>query len=132
MTTTSVIRVLIADDQMVNRQGILTMLESAEDIEVVAEADNGPEAVTYARYKAVDVALVGFHMPGADGGDVTQKLVKLDPAPRVIALLTFENDEDTERALEAGADRVLLKGEGPEKFIGAVRAAANGGSSSRG
>ncbi|MFE7608675.1 response regulator [Streptomyces celluloflavus] len=120
------IRVLLADDEEMIRHGVRLILRHAEDIEVVAEAANGAEAVEMAGRQPVDVALVDIRMPVLDGLAAIGQLVLLDPAPQVVMLTTFGDEENVIRALHAGAGGFLLKDEGPQELINAVRAAAAG------
>ncbi|MFH8555503.1 response regulator [Streptomyces celluloflavus] len=120
------VRVLLADDEEMIRHGVRLILRHAEDIEVVAEAANGAEAVEMAGRQPVDVALVDIRMPVLDGLAAIGQLVLLDPAPQVVMLTTFGDEENVIRALHAGAGGFLLKDEGPQELINAVRAAAAG------
>ncbi|MFG2135535.1 response regulator [Streptomyces sp. NPDC048650] len=120
------IRVLLADDEEMIRHGVRLILRHAEDIEVVAEAANGAEAVELAAARPVDVALVDIRMPVLDGLAAIERLVRLDSAPQVVMLTTFGDEENVTRALHAGATGFLLKDEGPQELINAVRAAAAG------
>ncbi|UNO40302.1 response regulator transcription factor [Streptomyces sp. MST-110588] len=120
------IRVLLADDEEMIRHGVRLILKHAEDIDVVAEATNGAEAVELAGRQPVDVALIDIRMPVLDGLAAVERLVRLDPKPQVVMLTTFGDEENVTRALQAGASGFLLKDEGPQELINAVRAAANG------
>ncbi|MFH9421229.1 response regulator [Streptomyces sp. NPDC017529] len=120
------IRVLIADDEEMIRHGVRLILRHAEDIDVVAEAANGAEAVDMAARQPVEVALVDIRMPVLDGLAAIEQLVGLDPKPQVVMLTTFGDEENVTRALQAGASGFLLKDEGPQELISAVRAAAAG------
>ncbi|WP_420000025.1 response regulator [Streptomyces boninensis] len=124
MTTT--VRVLLADDEEMIRRGVQLVLSHAEGIEVVAEAANGEEAIALAAQHHPDVALVDIRMPVLDGLTAAPRLAALDPAPAVVMLTTFGDDENVVRALRAGAAGFLLKDEGPQELISAVRAAAAG------
>ncbi|WP_433132450.1 response regulator [Micromonospora sp. CA-240977] len=122
------IRVLIAEDQAIVRRGLRLLLESQEDITVVGEAADGPEAITLARELHPDVCLVDIQMPRLDGIDVTRALVDrggLRP-PRVVIITTFDLDEYVHRALRAGAVGFILKDSGPALLAEAVRAAHAG------
>ncbi|MFK8848660.1 response regulator [Streptomyces sp. Ac-502] len=120
------VRVLLADDEEMIRHGVRLILKHAEDIDVVAEAANGAEAVELAARTPVDVALVDIRMPVLDGLAAIEQLVRLDPKPQVVMLTTFGDEENVTRALQAGASGFLLKDEGPQELISAVRAAAAG------
>ncbi|MEU7578750.1 response regulator transcription factor [Streptomyces sp. NPDC041068] len=128
MTTppTPTIRVLLADDEEMIRHGVRMILQHADGIEVVGEAVNGAEAVTLAAELNPDVALVDIRMPVLDGLAAIGPLTALDPRPQVVMLTTFGDEENVTRALRAGAGGFLLKDEGPDELIRAVRAAAAG------
>ncbi|MEV5980775.1 response regulator transcription factor [Streptomyces sp. NPDC052114] len=126
MTTPPTIRVLLADDEEMIRHGVRMILQHADGIEVVGEAVNGAEAVTLAAELHPDVALVDIRMPVLDGLAAIGPLTELDPRPQVVMLTTFGDEENVTRALRAGAGGFLLKDEGPDELIRAVRAAAAG------
>lgn len=121
-------RVLIADDQRLVRAGFRLMLEGEADIEVVAEAADGDEAVRLAREHHPDVVLMDVRMPGSDGIEATRRIVR-DPrlaGVRVVILTTFDMDDYVYGALRAGASGFLLKDTEPQELIHAVRVAARG------
>ncbi|MFF4222618.1 response regulator transcription factor [Streptomyces sp. L500] len=120
------IRVLIADDEPLIRAGIRMILTSADDIEVVAEAVNGREAVELARRHRVDVALLDIQMPVLDGLTALGELGRHAPGVRVLILTTFGEPDNVLRALRQGGAGFLLKDSAPGELIGAVRAAATG------
>ncbi|MEV0274815.1 response regulator transcription factor [Streptomyces sp. NPDC050610] len=120
------IRVLLADDEAMIRHGVRLILRHADGIDVVAEAADGHRAVEEAAAHRPDVALVDIRMPGCDGLAAIRPLLALDPAPRVVMLTTFGDEENVLRALRDGAAGFLLKDEGPQELISAVRAAAAG------
>jgi DNA-binding NarL/FixJ family response regulator len=123
-----VIRVLLADDQVLVRAGFRLLLESADDITVIAEAANGGVAVALAREHAPDVVLMDINMPEVDGVTAT-RLIARDPrltATRVIVLTTFDDDETVFAALRAGASGFLVKDVEPEELLQAVRVVARG------
>ncbi|MFJ5675717.1 response regulator [Streptomyces sp. NPDC093097] len=123
---TAPIRVLLADDEAMIRHGVRLILRHAEGIDVVAEAADGRTAVEEAAAHHPDVALVDIRMPVCDGLAAIAPLLALDPAPRVVMLTTFGDDDNVVRALREGAAGFLLKDEGPQELISAVRAAAAG------
>ncbi|GAA4920956.1 response regulator [Streptomyces coeruleoprunus] len=123
---TEPIRVLLADDEAMIRHGVRLILRHAEGIDVVAEAADGHAAVEEAAAHHPDVALVDIRMPVCDGLAAIAPLLALDPAPRVVMLTTFGDDDNVVRALREGAAGFLLKDEGPQELISAVRAAAAG------
>ncbi|SEH02721.1 DNA-binding response regulator, NarL/FixJ family, contains REC and HTH domains [Nonomuraea solani] len=116
------IRVLIADDEPLITAGIRTVLESAGDIEVVAGAANGREAVAAARRHRVDVALLDISMPVLDGLAAAAQL----GGPRVVMLTAFGDEENVRRALQQGVSGFVLKSCDPDELIRAVRAAHAG------
>ncbi|AYG81779.1 Transcriptional regulatory protein DegU [Streptomyces hundungensis] len=120
------IRVVIADDEPLIRAGIRMILTSDREIDVVAEAANGREAVELARSHDVDVVLLDIQMPEMDGLSALAELRRTVPAARVIILTTFGERENVLRALEHGGAGFLLKDTAPAELIRAVRAAAAG------
>lgn len=124
--TAKVIRVVIADDEPLIRAGIRMILTSAPDIEVVAEAANGREAVDLARAHAPDVMLLDIQMPVMDGLTALGELGRAAPEVRALILTTFGEKENVLRALGSGGAGFLLKDSAPGELIGAVRAAAAG------
>jgi DNA-binding NarL/FixJ family response regulator len=120
------IRLLIADDQELMREGLRVMLSPQPDIEVVAEAGSGRELLDAAAQARPDVALVDIRMPGMDGIAATRELQRHPRPPRVVILTTFDHDEHVYDALRAGATGFLLKTTPPGRLVEAVRAAAGG------
>jgi DNA-binding NarL/FixJ family response regulator len=125
------IRVMLVDDQAVVRAGFRFLLEQAEDIEVVAEASNGPAAVELARRHHPDVVCMDVRMPGGDGLAATREIVRGSvpggpTPPAVLVVTTFDLDEYVFGALEAGASGFILKDCEPEELIDAVRRLADG------
>jgi DNA-binding NarL/FixJ family response regulator len=123
-----VIRVLLADDQVLVRAGFRLLLESAGDIAVIGEAANGGVAVALAREHAPDVVLMDLHMPEVDGVTAT-RLIAGDPdlaATRVVVLTTFDDEETVFAALRAGASGFLVKDVEPAELLQAVRVVARG------
>ena len=122
------IRVLLADDQVLVRAGFRLLLESAGDIAVVAEAANGGVAVALTREHAPDVVLMDINMPEVDGVTATQ-LIASDPrlaTTKVVVLTTFDDEETVFAALRAGAGGFLVKDVEPEELLQAVRVVARG------
>jgi DNA-binding NarL/FixJ family response regulator len=116
------LRVVIADDQPMMRAGFKAVLEATGDIEVVAEASNGEEAVRAAGEHSPDVVLMDIRMPGLDGIEATRRL----PRQRVLILTTFGLDQYIIEALRAGASGFLLKDSPTSEVVAAVRAVAAG------
>ena len=120
------IRVLIADDQALVRDGFGMILDAQEDIEVVAEAEDGARAVDLARELRPDVVLMDIRMPGVDGIEATRRLVAGGDAPRVLMLTTFDQNEYVYEAMKSGASGFLLKDVRREELVNAVRVVAAG------
>jgi DNA-binding NarL/FixJ family response regulator len=123
-----VIRVLIADDQALVRTGFRVILQAEGDIEVVAEAENGEEAIRQAALTKPDVVLMDIRMPVLDGLAATEQILRQPEPPTVVVLTTFDQNEYVYRALRAGAAGFLLKDAPSSRLIAAVRAAATGDS----
>jgi DNA-binding NarL/FixJ family response regulator len=120
------IRVLIADDETLMRGGIRMILETADDIQVVAETADGVAAAQACRNGDIDVALLDVRMPGGDGLTAAARISKTAPLTRVLVLTTFHDNDAVTTALRAGAVGFLLKDTGPTELIHAVRTAARG------
>ena len=120
------ISVLVADDQSMVRAGFRMLLGGEPDIEVVAEASTGTEAVHQAKRFGPTVILMDIRMPELDGLEATRRIVAADPAARVLMLTTFDLDEYVYEALHAGASGFVLKDDPPEQLIAAVRTVAAG------
>jgi DNA-binding NarL/FixJ family response regulator len=121
-----VIRVLVADDHPVVREGLCTMLELEDDIEVVARAVDGEEAVLLARREHPDITLLDVQMPVLDGIEALRRIRADDPEARVIVLTTYRNEDYIFPSLRAGARGYLLKDASREELTGAIRAVAAG------
>ncbi|HMN98186.1 MAG TPA: response regulator transcription factor [Miltoncostaeaceae bacterium] len=122
------IRVLIADDQALVRAGFRMILRAERDVEVVAEAGDGAEAVAAARELGPDVVLMDIRMPEVDGIEATRAIVRDMTSPRVLVLTTFDLDEYVFGALRAGASGFLLKDAPEDQLTSAIRVVAAGGS----
>jgi DNA-binding NarL/FixJ family response regulator len=120
------IRVLVADDQAMVRAGFRMLLSGQPDIEVVAEASNGLEAVDKAARFRPTVVLMDIRMPELDGLEATRRILADDETARILILTTFDLDEYVYAALRAGASGFVLKDEPPEQLLGAVRTVAGG------
>ena len=120
------IRVVVADDQELVREGLVMILSAQSDIEVVGEAADGVDAVTMARQLQPDVILMDVRMPRLDGIDATRRVLAAVPECRVLVLTTFDVDEAVIGALRAGASGFLLKDAPRRSLIAAVRAVAEG------
>ncbi|HET9558477.1 MAG TPA: response regulator transcription factor [Actinomycetota bacterium] len=120
------IRILVADDHPVVRDGLRGMLAGEADFEVVGEAASGAEALALTERERPDVVLMDLQMPEMDGATATAEIAARFPATRVLVLTTFDADADILRAVEAGATGYLLKDTPRERLFPAIRAAARG------
>jgi DNA-binding NarL/FixJ family response regulator len=120
------IRVLVADDQSMVRAGFRMLLSGEADIEVVAEASNGLEAVEKAARFRPTVVLMDIRMPELDGLEATRRILAADDGARILILTTFDLDEYVYEALRSGASGFVLKDDPPEQLIAAVRTVATG------
>jgi DNA-binding NarL/FixJ family response regulator len=120
------IRLLIADDHPVVRDGLRGMLANEADFEVVGEAASGAEAVLLTERERPDVVLMDLQMPGVDGATATAEITERFPGTRVLVLTTYDTDADILRAVEAGATGYLLKDAPRERLFPAIRSAARG------
>ena len=120
------IRVLIADDHLIVREGLRLILETAEGMALVGEATDGAEAVRLAGQVQPDVILMDLRMPGVDGLTAIERLRDTHPHIAVVILTTYNEDDLMLRGLKAGARGYLLKDTGRETLFHAIRAAARG------
>jgi DNA-binding NarL/FixJ family response regulator len=119
-------RVLVADDQSMVRAGFRMLLAGEDDIEVVAEASNGLEAIEKAARYTPTVILMDIRMPELDGLEATRQILAEDRGARILILTTFDLDEYVYEALRAGASGFVLKDDSPEQLIAAIRTVAAG------
>jgi DNA-binding NarL/FixJ family response regulator len=120
------IKVLVVDDQSMVRAGLRLLLANEPDIEVVAEAGNGLEAVAQAERFRPAVVLMDIRMPELDGLEATRRILAADPMSRILILTTFNLDDYVYEALKAGASGFVLKDDPPEQLIAAVHTVAGG------
>jgi DNA-binding NarL/FixJ family response regulator len=120
------IRVLIADDHPLFRDGLRTLLESVPDMQVIGEAATGDEVLAQATTLQPDVILMDIKMPGTNGIEATRRIQQTSPHIRILMLTMFEDDESVFAAMRAGARGYLLKGAVQEKTLHAIRAVASG------
>ena len=120
------IRIVVADDDALLRAGLTVILGTAADLEVVAEAGDGIEAVRLGQQHTPDVVLMDVRMPGIDGIEATRRLVAARPDTRILILTTFPDEDYVYGALQAGASGFLLKRTSPERLLDAVRTVAAG------
>jgi two-component system NarL family response regulator len=126
MSTGNTMRILIADDHPVVRQGLAAMIEREQDMTVVAQVSNGREAVELYREHQPEITLMDLRMPEMDGVTAIATIRDEFPTARIIVLTTYDRDEDIFRALHAGAKGYLLKDAPREELLAAVRAVKAG------
>jgi DNA-binding NarL/FixJ family response regulator len=120
------IRVLVADDQSMVRAGFRMLLSGEDDIDVVAEASNGLEAVAQAARFHPTVVLMDIRMPQLDGLEATRRILAANDTARILILTTFDLDEYVYEALRSGASGFVLKDDPPEQLLAAIRVVAGG------
>ena len=120
------IKILIADDHPVVREGLSAMLSKEQDVEVVGEAENGVEAVNRAKELKPDIVLMDLRMPELDGVEAMRQIRAEDPDSKFIVLTTYDNDEYIFKGIEAGAKAYLLKDAPREELFKAIRAVYRG------
>ena len=120
------IRVVVADDHAVVREGLAQLLSTAADVELVGAAANGSEAVDLVDREHPDVVFMVLSMPEVDGAEATRRILAADPTARVVVLTSFADDRHIVEALQAGAIGYVLKHAEPDELLGAIRAAAAG------
>jgi DNA-binding NarL/FixJ family response regulator len=120
------IRIVIAEDHPLFRKGMRTLLSSAGDLEVIGEAENGPEAVELAHRLQPDVVLMDLQLPGMSGIVASREILAIAPRIRILVVTLFEDDDSVFAALRAGARGYMLKDANEEEMLRAVRAIAAG------
>ena len=115
------ITVLLADDHAMVRDGLRYILEAAGDIQIIALASNGKEAVTHALTICPDIAVIDISMPVMDGIEATRQILEICPHTRVLTLSMYHTGDYVQRALDAGASGYVLKDAAGEELVGAVR-----------
>ena len=123
---TEPIRILIADDHPIVRQGLATVLEQENDLSVVGQAINGVEAVAKARQLLPDIILMDLQMPEMDGVEAINRIMAEELKAGIIILTTYDTDEHIFRGIEAGARGYLLKDSPPEEVVKAIRTVNRG------
>jgi two-component system NarL family response regulator len=126
MKNTNPIRIMIADDHPVVRQGLAVLLNRRPDMEVVAGASNGQEAVAQFLLYRPDISLMDIRMPEMDGPDAITAIRALAPSARLIVLTTYDDEEDILRGLRAGAKAYMLKDAPREDLLTCIRAVHEG------
>ena len=120
------VTVLVVDDHPLVRQGLRAVFEATQDVDVIAETDNGVDAVRLCVEQHPDVALMDLQLPGAHGIDATRQIAQAAPRTAVLVLTMFDDDDTVSAAVSAGAAGYLLKGADGADIVAAVRAAAAG------
>jgi DNA-binding NarL/FixJ family response regulator len=120
------IRILVADDHPIVRSGIVALLDSADDMDVVGTASTGLEAVDQALALTPDLVLMDLRMPGIDGDEATARILAANSAIRVVVLTTYETDASILTAIEAGASGYLLKAAPQDEILAGIRSVARG------
>lgn len=123
----SPIRTLVADDHPIVRAGIVALLESSDDVDVVGEAVDGEDAVRLAAALLPDVVLMDLQMPKLDGAGATGRILAAHPLVKVLVLTTYESDDRILEAIGAGASGYLLKAAPPGEIVAGIRSVAAGG-----
>jgi DNA-binding NarL/FixJ family response regulator len=120
------IRLIIADDHPVVREGLAAILETQPDMDLLGEAADGVEAVALAKQMQPDVVLMDLQMPNMDGVEAIRQIKALAPTTEIVVLTTYDSDEHIFRGIEAGARGYLLKGARKDEVMSAIRAASRG------
>jgi two-component system NarL family response regulator len=121
------LRVLVVDDHPVVRDGLASMLETQDDIEVVGQAANGVSAVAAYVSLRPDVLMLDLRMPKMDGFEAATRVIAADPAAQILIMTTYDGDEDIFRCLRLGAKGYLLKDAPSEEILTAIRVVGGGG-----
>jgi two-component system NarL family response regulator len=121
MSTVGKIRVVLADDHPVVRDGLAAMINQQPDMQVVAEAGDGDEAITVYQEHRPDVMVLDLRMPKRDGVAVVQQVLLMDPKARMLIMTTYDGDEDIFRSLSQGAKGYLLKDAPRQEILSAIR-----------
>lgn len=120
------IRLMIADDHRLFREGIKALLAVTEDIEIVGEAEDGESALNQCRELHPDVILMDINMPGLNGIRATEQILEVQPQTRIVMLTMLEDDASVFNAMRVGARGYLLKGADPQEVLSVIRAVADG------
>ncbi|MFB6290945.1 MAG: response regulator [Candidatus Bipolaricaulia bacterium] len=120
------IKLVIVDDHRVVRSGVKALIETEPELEVIGEAGDGREAVTKVKSHGPDVVLMDLVMPEMDGVEATSKITKLSPAPKILILTSFSEEERIIQAIKAGASGYLIKDASPNELVQAIKDVYNG------
>src|SRR3712207_3348055 len=120
------IRILIAEDQRIVREGLIALLEDEPEVEIAGEATNGEEAVELFTRLQPDVVLMDLQMPVMDGPEATRRIREQAPDARILVLTTYATDEFIFKALRAGAQGYMLKDASADELISAIRSVYQG------
>ena len=120
------IRLMIADDHKLFREGIKALLAVTDDIEIIAEAENGDSAIQICRELQPDLVLMDINMPGLNGIKATEQILEKQPQTRIVMLTMLEDDASVFNAMRVGARGYLLKGADPKEVLSVIRAVAEG------
>jgi len=126
MRTKAKTRILLADDHLVVRMGLALMISRQPDMELVGEAENGEDAIRFARETNPDVIIMDLQMPVMDGATAAQKIRAENPAAKILILTTFGATADAARALDAGALSAISKDNAQDRLLASIRATAQG------
>jgi NarL family two-component system response regulator LiaR len=120
------VKLVIVDDHRVVRSGVKALIETEPGLEVIGEAGDGREAVTKVKAQQPDVVLMDLVMPEMDGVEATRELTKLSPAPEILILTSFSEEERIIQAIKAGASGYLIKDASPDELVQAIEDVYNG------
>lgn len=126
MNPAQTIRVMVVDDHQIVRKGLVALINTEADLNVVAEAENGRHAVELFRQQRPDITLMDLRLPEMGGVEATRAIRREFPAAKIIVLTTYDGDEDIYRALQAGAQSYLLKGMSFDELLAAIRTVHGG------
>ncbi len=126
MTSSDHIRVMIVDDQPLIRRGLAMMLGSEPDIEIVATAEDGQQAIELSQQESPDIVIMDLQMPGTDGVTATRHITSSSPGTRVVVLTTFDHDDLVFNAIRAGAQAYLLKDTSETEVLATIKAVHRG------
>lgn len=120
------VKILFADDHQIVREGLMRLIERESDLKIIAETDNGTDAVRLALQLRPDVTILDLRMPGLDGASAAAEILKRAPESKIVLLTSFTTAADIKRALNAGALGAVIKDCPCEMLIDAIRSVANG------